>query len=192
MNQWALSGAKIILRAKRGSDAAEDYEWRSDYELAELDDAPIIRINFQEYLYQYQEELQFPSSWSRRFAIDTIEGLHIGNCMYYEVNFIDNSAELGILLGNRDYWDKGYGTDAVIVLLNYIFGDTQLGRVYLHTLSWNIRAQKSFEKTGFIGGKTVNRNGKQFLRMEITRKRWLELQKDPQILEVIPIEFGTP
>ena len=44
--------------------------------------------------------------------------------------------------------------------------------VYLHTLEWNIRAQKAFAKSGFLPIKSIRRNGLEFLLMEIKRKDW--------------------
>ena len=53
------------------------------------------------------------------------------------------------MIGNRDYWGLGYGTDSVNALLGHIFTTTTLDRVYLHTLDWNVRAQRAFAKSGF-------------------------------------------
>ena len=57
-------------------------------------------------------------------------------------------AELGIMIGDKDYWNFGYGTDAVITLLEYVFTNTKLNSIYLHTLISNKRAQMAFRKAG--------------------------------------------
>ncbi|GBD11967.1 hypothetical protein HRbin23_01652 [bacterium HR23] len=174
----AWRGQKVLLREKLLSDAPDDYRWRSDEELARLDAAPPLRMPFQEYLRFYQDELRYPYPWSRRFAIDTLDGKHIGNCMYYDIDYTTGEAELGIMIGEKDYWNQGYGTDAVKTLLHHIFTETPLKRIYLHTLEWNTRAQRSFAKAGFVPVRTVRRNGQTFVRMEITRERWLTLQQE--------------
>ena len=76
------------------------------------------------------------------------------------------------MIGDRAYWSKGYGTDAVDTLLRYIFTQTTLERVYLHTLDWNYRAQKSFGKSGFRQVKSVRKRGLDFVQMEILRDEW--------------------
>lgn len=167
-----LIGYKVVLREKQLSDALNDYNWRVDEELAHLDAAAPLKMSYEAYLRMYQDELRYPTPWSRRVAIDTFEGKQIGNCMYYDIDHIRGRAELGILIGDREFWSQGYGTDAVDTLLNHIFLSTPMRVVYLHTLEWNIRAQKSFAKSGFLPIKSIRRNGLEFLLMEIRRKDW--------------------
>ncbi len=172
----SIQGEKTVLREKRLSDAANDYEWRADEELAKLDAARPLRIGYREFLALYHDEVQYDTPWSRRFAIDTLDGYrHIGNCMYYDINFTARTTELGILIGDRDYWSHGYGTDAVNTMLHHIFTETSLDKVYLHTLDWNRRAQRSFEKSGFQSVKPVTRAGLHFIYMDIPRARWVSL-----------------
>ena len=167
-----LKGKKVTLREKRLSDAHKDYGWRADSELALLDAAQPIRMTYQEYLRIFEDELRFPSPWSRRLTIEASDTTQIGNCMYYDINYSFGKTELGILIGDRDYWNSGYGTDAVNTLLKHIFNDTPLDLVYLHTLTWNYRAQISFQKSGFAPTKQVRRSGLDFIYMEINREQW--------------------
>ena len=76
------------------------------------------------------------------------------------------------MIGDRDYWNQGYGTDVVNTLVSHVFSTTSLKRIYLHTLTWNLRAQKSFQKCGFVPLREVKRSGYEFLLMELTRDRW--------------------
>ena len=167
-----IEGKKVVLREKRLSDAAKDYAWNSDEELSRLDAAKPIKLTFQQALMFYQEELSYPPPKRKRFAIDTMEGEHIGNSMYYDINEAKGEAELGIMIGDRRFWGKEYGTDAVNTLLDHIFTNTTLKRVYLHTLDWNLRAQKSFLKAGFAPTRQVQRNGYDFIAMEIFKVDW--------------------
>ena len=180
MPKFLMVGEKVRIREKRLSDAEEDYAWRRDPELARLDAASPLRTPYDAYLHQYKEELRYPSAFSRRFGIDTLEGVHIGNCMYYDMDYYRGAAELGILLGNRDYWSDGYGTEAVLLLLHHMFTAMPVKRVYLHTLDWNHRAQRAFEKCGFKVIRPVRRGGWDFLYMEIKRERWAELQQEAE------------
>jgi RimJ/RimL family protein N-acetyltransferase len=60
------------------------------------------------------------------------------------------SAEVMILIGNPVYWGGGYGTDAMVSLLRYLFWNRNLHRVSLSVLAWNARAIRSYEKAGFV------------------------------------------
>ncbi|GAF95893.1 unnamed protein product, partial [marine sediment metagenome] len=112
-----ITSSKIRLREKRLTDAQDDYDWRSDPELAHLDAAPLLTITFQTYLSDYTSMLNYLFLNKHRFAIDTLDGKHIGNCGYYGIDETKGEAELGIMIGNRKYWDKDYGTDAVATLV---------------------------------------------------------------------------
>ncbi len=167
-----IIGRKVILREKRLADAWDDYAWEKDPELAQLDACLAIGISYAEYLSYYANELRSSSTTNREFAVETLDGKHIGNCSYYNVNKTKGEAELGIMIGNRDYWDKGYGTDSITTLVNHIFQETTLNRIYLKTLESNIRAQKCFQKCGFNECGQLSRDGFSFMLMEIHRKEW--------------------
>jgi len=178
-----ISGQKVILRDKTLLDAHDNYSWQRDPELVHLDAAPMLTLTFQEFLIDFAYELHHPSSTNRRFAIETLDGSHIGNCGYYNLDRSRNEAELGILIGNRAYWSKGYGTDTVTTLLDYLFRQLNLKRVHLKTLHSNIRAQKSFRKSGFTPYSRATREGYDFLLMEITSQRWDEMAMEKEARE---------
>ena len=172
-----ITSSKIRLREKTLADAWDDYAWETDPELAQLDAATMVAITFPQYLSDYANELHSSFPPSHRFAVDTLDGKHIGNCSCYNISEINGEAELGIMIGNRDYWDKGYGADAVTTLVNYIFRETNLKRIYLKTLESNSRAQKCFQKCGFTPYGHLVKDGFSFVLMEIHRNQWQEQQE---------------
>jgi RimJ/RimL family protein N-acetyltransferase len=184
-----LVGEFTVLRSKSMDDAEADYSWRIDPELAALDATRPVTLTFAEYLRYHRDDVNYPSPWSVRMAIDTLDGHHIGNCMYYDINTDKSQCELGIMIGDRDYWSKGFGTDVVKTALAHIFITTELEQVYLHTLSHNYRAQKSFTKAGFTPVRDVKRDGYEFMLMEIWRKEWEA--KNPDLLASSPTESAT-
>ena len=172
-----LRGARIILRDKRIEDAEKDYTWRSDPELARLDAAIPLTMSFERYLKLAEDQLKYPTPGSHHYSIetiasDTLASKFIGNCMYYDLDTVNMEAELGIVIGDRDYWSDGYGYDAVTTLLEHLFNTRKLKRVYLHTLEWNKRAQRSFCKSGFEPLKPVRRMAHDFILMEVLREDW--------------------
>ncbi len=169
-----IIGSNIRLRDKRLADARDDYRWQTDSELARLDAIQLPAITFSQYLSEYTFKLYHPSSTRREFALETLDGKHIGNCTYYSIDEADGEAEVGIMIGDSDYWGKGYGAEAITALVNYIFHKTNLERIYLKTLDWNTRAQRCFEKCGFTQYGQSVRDGFSFRLMEIRRKQWQE------------------
>lgn len=184
-----IVGNKVKLREKRLSDARDDYVWQSDPELARLDAAPVFKVSFPVYLLDYTDQLHDPGLNRYPFAVETADGKHIGNCTCYDFNEDKGEAQLGIIIGDRDYWDKGYGTDAVSTIVNYIFLHTNLKRIYLKTLDWNLRAQNCFQNCGFSPYGQLNRDGHNFVLMELHRKQW---QKQRDCGEVDKDEKSTP
>ena len=170
-----LRGGRIILRDKRPTDAENDYRWRSDPELARLDAAIPLTMSFERYLKLFEDQMKYPTPGSHHYSIETLDGRFIGNCMYYDLDTVNREAELGIVIGDRDYWSDGYGYDAVTTLLHHMFTIRNLKRVYLHTLEWNDRAQKSFSKSGFNAVRPVRRMAHDFILMDVLRDDWFAI-----------------
>ena len=74
----------------------------------------------------------------------------IGMIAYNRVELLHRMAALDILIGDPAYRDRGYGTDAVCAFLGFLFDAVGLHRVWLSTFEYNIRAQRAYEKAGFV------------------------------------------
>jgi len=84
------------------------------------------------------------------------------------------------MIGNRDYWSKGYGADIISTLIDYIFRHLKFKRIYLKTLENNLRAQKCFEKCGLAPYGHREMDGYKFLLMDMSYARWQELRNNHQ------------
>ncbi len=82
-------------------------------------------------------------------AIETADGVHIGNVGLHSIDWKNRAAELGILIGDKAYWSQGYGTDAIRTLLDLAFGEMNLHRVFLRVNDDNARGIRCYEKVGF-------------------------------------------
>ena len=162
-------GEQVLLRHKRIDDALADYAWRRDEALARYDAAHPITQRYEDFLRAFREELVNPHPLRRTFAVETPEGNHIGNVMYYNIDRARREAELGITIGDPDYWGHGFGTEAVRLLVDYVFSTTSLNRIYLHTLDWNVRAQRAFHNAGFRDVGRSRRGRHRFHCMEVVR-----------------------
>ena len=176
-----ITDGRIALREKRIADARNDYTWETDPELSYLDAASPVNITFSQYLSEYANQLRNCPPTSRRLAIETLDSKHIGNCSYYDISETRGEAELGILIGDRDYWDRGYGTASVIALIDHIFRQTNISRIYLKTLESNSRAQRCFQKCGFTPYNHMERDGFNFILMDISRSQWREQPNKAQL-----------
>jgi len=180
-----IVGKKVRLRPKQVKDASNDYLWRKDEELSRLDAAIPLTISFGEYLLFYGEELYGTLDDHFRFGVETLDGKHIGNCALYNIDRYKKEAELGVMLGDRDYWDQGYGEDVVRALVGHAFSTANLDRLHLKTLDWNIRAQQCFKKTGFVPCGRLLSGQYNFIIMEIRRPAVVNIKAHPTAGETV-------
>ena len=115
-----------------------------------------------------------------RYAILDTFGTLIGMVSYYNVVFERRQAELGIYIGERSCWNKGYGTEAILTLLTHLFRNTTLQVMLLTTYASNGRAQGCYRKCGFEVTGTMRRyNGRTGyyvdVQMRLTREGFLQL-----------------
>jgi RimJ/RimL family protein N-acetyltransferase len=82
-------------------------------------------------------------------AIETDEGVHIGNIGLHQIDWKNRHTELGIVIGEKTYWDQGYGSDAIRTLLTLAFHEMNMHRVQLRVDADNTRAIRCYEKAGF-------------------------------------------
>jgi RimJ/RimL family protein N-acetyltransferase len=73
----------------------------------------------------------------------------IGSCGFFNLDQRNRSSEFGIMIGDKSYWDRGYGTEAVRLLCQHGFNTLNLNRIYLRVLENNPRAIRAYEKAGF-------------------------------------------
>ena len=170
-------GERILLREKRLGDAPDDYRWRTALELSRYDAARPLTLTFQEFLALYREEIRYPSLYRRSLAIEDEAGRHIGNIMYYNIDTLRQEAELGITIGDQQFWGQGYGSEAVRLLVEHLLARMGFQRIHLKTLTWNRRAQRCFEKAGFVECGQTERGGNMFILMELLQD-WLPTPVD--------------
>jgi len=164
-------GRKTIIRRKRLADATGEYRWRSDPDLASFDASRPVSTPFDAYERNWSFDYRFTDMSGRSFAIEDENGHHIGNIMYYNLDTARREAEIGISIGEREYWSRGYGTDALSAMASLLLNAGIVDRLYLHTLDWNTRAQRAFEKAGFTVCGTSWRDGHTFIIMERLREQ---------------------
>ena len=116
-----------------------------------------------EYLRQYiQQQIDDPNS--RFFGVFTQENnLHIGNVKLEPIDWPNKRAIFGILIGNKNYWGQGVGTEATRLTVDYAFTVLGLETIELGVIAENERATRAYEKVGFktvtVNRKAIDHNG---------------------------------
>ena len=90
-----------------------------------------------------------PREQSVRFGMETKDGVPIGMFVLRNIDPLHRIAEVGAGIGDPAYWSGGYGTDAMLLIVQYAFDWLDLRRLYLTTMGHNGRAQRQVEKCGF-------------------------------------------
>lgn len=145
------------LRPFERKHIAKLVEWRNDPEVALWSDGrqpEFELITLEEAEISFSNTLKNGSkfdtfTYAYMFAIHTLEGQYIGMADYRDVEKIKRSCTIGITIGEKDYWGKGYGTDAIKVLIEFLFNRVNLRRIQLDTWSGNKRAISAYSKCGF-------------------------------------------
>lgn len=149
-----IKGEKVRLRAVERADLPKLWQWRNDDEVMYYWVFPGFTVSMAELEQRFTryaqvfEPTQVPRF--REFIIETLDGTAIGIMAYMHLDIRHRHAEVIIQLGEKDCWGQGYGTDAMMAFLDYLFNELNLNRVYLHTQPYNPRAIASYEKCGFV------------------------------------------
>jgi RimJ/RimL family protein N-acetyltransferase len=73
----------------------------------------------------------------------------VGNCSFFDLDWRNRCCEIGIFIGDKEFWGRGYGTQVMRLMLNYGFNTLNLNRVYLRVYESNPRGIRCYEKAGF-------------------------------------------
>lgn len=143
-------GEKVCLRAYKEEDIKLAAEFVNDRELKKF---LVVNIPFPMTIWeeeQWVKSQKGSKNGDYNFAIEDIEThKYIGGCGIQEVNWLARVAVVGIMIGDKDYWGKGYGTDAMKALMNFVFNNMNISKIRLNVFSFNTRAIKCYEKCGF-------------------------------------------
>ena len=171
------------------SRAKTEVRWQRDSEFVRLADADPILMVSEKKLKDWVEKQIENGFESKRYSFSIralAEDKFIGFFGLW-VDLIHNEAWVGIGIGEREFWGKGYGTEAMKLCLQYVFTELNVHRVSLGLHDYNPRALRSYEKAGFrLEGrsrKDMMREGKRndSLWMGILREEWLAMQDGEKV-----------
>ena len=179
-----VDGVKISLRPLREADLGQRYlSWLNDGEVTRFLEVGTFPVTARELREFYQNVSK--SKTDVLFAIvDKETDLHIGNIKLGGINWVHRFADLGIMIGDKEYWNKGYGEEACKLLLRFAFENLNLRTVTLGVYGNHVAGKKAYEKVGFqIDGRIkgyFNCHGEYVDKviMSISKERFLTLRCD--------------
>jgi RimJ/RimL family protein N-acetyltransferase len=180
MNKVDLAGKLVhLVPFEPDRHAALLAAWNKDSEYGRLLDSSPAMLYTEKQAKEWIEK-EAPQFF---FMIQTLaDEKPIGLVELNGVNWTFRDSYVGIGLGEREYWGKGYGTDAMTVILRYAFRELDLRRVSLTVFEYNPRAVRCYEKAGFQHEgrlrQSLNRDGRRWdiLMMGILRNEWEQTQ----------------
>lgn len=154
--------SRIYLRALEVDDYKISVKWRNDDNITNLLGGGKWFVSMETEKQWVQNAIM--QNKDIRLAICTVEkDIYIGNIYLTGIDYLNRKAQTQILIGNREYWNNGYGTEAMRLLLEYAFNYKNLRRLEAVVLEDNIGSRKMHEKLGYkkegILRQSVYKNG---------------------------------
>jgi len=140
-----LTGKKCYLAPIDINDAEKYAQWLNDMEV-------LVNLELYRGIISLENEKAFLADLAKGHnysIIDLAKDELIGNCGFMEIDHVNQTAETGIFIGNKNYWGKGYGTEALSLLVDYGFKALNFHNIMLKVYEFNKRAKRAYEKVGF-------------------------------------------
>jgi RimJ/RimL family protein N-acetyltransferase len=144
-----LNGERVLLRAIEDEDLPALARWANDLEVEVLGGGDPPTPQSVERVKAEHARRQKESPDDVNFAIE-VDGNLIGMVALFRTDTTARTSELGIVIGERSYWGKGYGQDAIRTVVGYGFRHRNLQRVWLTVTETNDRALNAYKRCGFI------------------------------------------
>lgn len=173
-----IEGEKIYVRGLEKTDLKGNmFQWTNDSEVTYYMFAGTMP-NTMEQLEEEYEQLAKSTKDVVFAIIDKKSDAHIGNAGLYLINYISRTGEFRIIVGEKEYRNKGYGTEATKLTVGYGFERLNLNCIFLGVNAEHVGAIKAYENAGFVKEGTMRqliyRNGRYYdaIRMSILREEY--------------------
>lgn len=159
-----LQGKKVVLRPIERADLPNYVRWFQDREVL-MYFGPYLPMNLdqEEAWFEHQNKDQSSINFAAEY-----QGEHIGGCGFINISYRHRHAEVGLFVGEKSLWNKGFGQDMLTTIVDYGFKYLNFHRIYLRVFAENQGAIHAYEKVGF------KHEGRQ-REMEWRHGRWHDL-----------------
>ncbi len=168
---------------------ARVYAWSRNERVLRWSGGVATDLSFDEFRTRLCKDQAHPADHRLAFFIVTRDEQLLGRIGVFMIDWSKREGELGIVIGETSEWNKGYGREAITILLHHVFHKTSLERVNLFTFTDNLRAQRCFAACGFRALGMVRRFLPEIgeydgIEMEITRREFLANQRSRQHIPI--------
>lgn len=177
-------GTNTHLLIPMREDIPRMLRWMNDYEVTRFLAAstPFLEQNEEDWF----KHMAANRMTDQVFVIGTNECVPIGTIGLHRIDWISRRATIGILIGEKEYWGKKHGTEAMMLILHYAFMRCGLQKIELDVHDFNERAQRSYLRCGFqregVKRRHMFRDGKSndTWMMGVLQEEWLPVWEEYQ------------
>jgi diamine N-acetyltransferase len=145
-----IIGEKVALGPLQKSMLSTFFKWQNDFTVTLMSGDPIRPVSREDIEADFVQTSKDGSRSLIEFAIYERSSLRlIGTTHWRHIDKVRRTAEYGIMIGEKDCWGKGYGTESTILMLDYAFTVLGLHNVLLSTYGYNERAVRAYTRAGF-------------------------------------------
>ena len=141
-----LVGERIYLSPRSLEDVEKYTEWMNDFDITDYTGRSHQIMTLEAEKKYIEEKIDAEATFA---IVDNNEDKLIGTIGLEDINHFRRTAELGIFIGDKDYREKGYGTEAIRLILDYGFNYLNLNNIKLDLMEFNERALACYKKCGF-------------------------------------------
>lgn len=178
-----IDGKRIVLRDEsRDGDSEDLFRWLNleEWNYYDEPDKPFEPVSREEFEARRSCPRQ-PIAGAHTWHVDALEGRHVGWVNYYHLNDKEGYALVGVALPEPEEWGKGYGTEALCLMIDYLFREMGLAEVRTQTWTGNKRMVRVAGKCGFRSTGlsphhvTLSVRGEplEFIHFSVSRVDWL-------------------
>jgi RimJ/RimL family protein N-acetyltransferase len=143
-----LYEGKILIRPLKINDLAQTIIWLKDPEINKFLAATFEDLDLKKELDWFYEMNN--SHIDFIFAVeDKKNKRYIGSCGLHKIDWANSTCEFGIVIGDKEYWGKNFGTDAINGIVKIAFEKLNLNKIKLFVYEYNKRAICAYKKCGF-------------------------------------------
>ena len=145
-----MQGERIYVREVRLADVNEDYyRWMNDPEATRYTESRFFPSDMDSLKETVRQKLQDRNSVFLAIVRRDTEQ-HIGNIKLGPIDWVHHLADVGVLIGDKNCWGKGYATEAISLVVKFAFQELNLHKLTAGFYAANKGSEKAFKKNGFV------------------------------------------
>lgn len=144
-----LESERLVLRTLTPTDANDNYaRWMNDPEVVRYTESRFVKHTI-ESIRNFIEDTNSAGDNVLLAIVTRSDGRHIGNIKLGPINSYHRSADIGLIIGEKDCWRRGYATEAIQRISRYAFEDLHLHKLTAGCYACNNGSKRAFERAGF-------------------------------------------